>query len=230
LGYLSGMAWTPFRYGQVVEQDHFTNRTKEIELLKSNFQSSVNTVIISPRRWGKSSLVKKAVQQTRLKQDKYLICEIDLYKMRTEEDFYKMYAEAVVNASASFFDGLKEEVLKLLTGLVPTIQFNPGDMSQYTLSLDWQLVRKDPSALLDLPEKIAQKKGKQYVVCIDEFQNLGYFKDPIAFQKQLRASWQQHQHTCYCMYGSKRHMMMEVFTTNNMPFYQFGSPKIGLVL
>jgi hypothetical protein len=44
----------------------------------------------------------------------------------------------------------------------------------------------------------------------------------VAFQKKLRANWQKHQHTAYCLYGSKRHMLMDVFTDSSMPFYKFG--------
>ena len=49
------------------------------------------------------------------------------------------------------------------------------------------------------------------------------FTDPDYFQKQLRARWQRHQHVAYCLYGSKRHMMMDVFTNASKPFYKFGN-------
>lgn len=53
---------TPFLYGRIAENENFTNRKREVELLMRNFQSLVNTVIISPRRWGKTSLVHKVAQ------------------------------------------------------------------------------------------------------------------------------------------------------------------------
>ena len=46
--------------------------------------------------------------------------------------------------------------------------------------------------------------------------------DSLDFQKKLRAHWQLHQHVTYCLYGSKRHMLMEVFSSPSMPFYKFG--------
>ncbi len=76
--------------------------------------------------------------------------------------------------------------------------------------------------MLDLAEKIAQEKGLKIVVCVDEFQNIAEFTDPDYFQKKLRSHWQQHQHVAYCLYGSKRHMMLEVFTNSSKPFYKFG--------
>ena len=77
--------------------------------------------------------------------------------------------------------------------------------------------------ILNLPEQIAIKKNIQIVVCIDEFQNLGNFEHAIDFQKNLRAVWQRHKNVCYCLYGSKRHMMIEFFQSQSMPFYKFGS-------
>ena len=74
-----------------------------------------------------------------------------------------------------------------------------------------------------MAEKIAQQKGLKIVVCIDEFQNIAEFTDPDYFQKRLRSHWQQHQHVAYCLYGSKRHMMLEVFTDTSKPFYKFGN-------
>lgn len=76
--------------------------------------------------------------------------------------------------------------------------------------------------MLNLPEKIAQKKKLKIIVCIDEFQNISFFDDPVAVQKRLRAHWQKHYHVTYVLYGSKRHLLMDFFTKPSMPFYKFG--------
>ena len=60
------------------------------------------------------------------------------------------------------------------------------------------------------------------MVCVDEFQNVAYFDDALAFQKKLRAHWQRHSRVGYCLFGSKRHMLLEVFADPSMPFYKFG--------
>lgn len=44
---------TPFVYGRIADKENFTDRDQEVKLLTQNFNSLVNTVIISPRRWGK---------------------------------------------------------------------------------------------------------------------------------------------------------------------------------
>ena len=69
----------PFKFGKVIEASFFINRTEEIAFLKQNILSSINVTLISPRRWGKSSLVKKTTNQL-AKQHKHLrFCYIDLF-------------------------------------------------------------------------------------------------------------------------------------------------------
>jgi hypothetical protein len=59
-------------------------------------------------------------------------------------------------------------------------------------------------------------------VCIDEFQSIGDFSESIAFQRKLRSHWQHHHNVGYCLYGSKRSMLMDIFSNSAMPFYKFG--------
>ena len=96
-------------------------------------------------------------------------------------------------------------------------------MNQVFIDFDWEDVKHNPDEVLDLAEKIAKEKGLRIVICIDEFQNISEFDDPDYFQKKLRSHWQQHQNVAYCLYGSKRHMMLEVFSDSSKPFYKFGN-------
>lgn len=210
----------PFQFGTIAFGKYFTNREKEKQQLKNNFSSGTNTIIVSPRRWGKSSLVNKAASE--LKQDKPVFTFIDLSNAKSEEDFYLLYSKAVIKANAKKIDQLSAIVKKHLSRFIPKISFSPDNLHEFSLSFDWDEVKKDPIDILNLPEKIASSKNQRQVICIDEFQNIGSFTDAEYFQKVLRANWQQHRFTSYCLYGSKRHMMMEVFTSASKPFYQFG--------
>ena len=73
--------------------------------------------------------------------------------------------------------------------------------------------------ILQLPEKIAIEKGIQIVICIDEFQQISDFEDSKTFQKKLRSVWQLQQHVSYCLFGSKKHLMNELFEKKNLPIY-----------
>ena len=95
--------------------------------------------------------------------------------------------------------------------------------NEVSIDFDWEEVKRNPDEILDLAEKIAKEKGLKIVICVDEFQNIAEFNDPEYFQKKLRSHWQLHQNVAYCLYGSKRHMMLEVFTDSSKPFYKFGN-------
>jgi hypothetical protein len=159
-----------------------------------------------------------------MEQDKQLrICHIDLFNVRNEEHFYAMLAQKVIAATASRWDEAVETAKQFFSHLVPKISIGTDPTNEISLDFDWPEVRRNPDEVLDLAEKIAAAKGLKIVICIDEFQNIAEFDEPDYFQKRLRSHWQLHQNVAYCLYGSKRHMMLEVFTDSSKPFYKFGN-------
>jgi uncharacterized protein len=88
--------------------------------------------------------------------------------------------------------------------------------------VSWKEVKKEPDDILNLAEKISTENNIKFVICIDEFQNISEFENPLDIQKKMRSHWQKHRNVSYCLYGSKRHMLMDVFTSPSMPFYKFG--------
>ena len=91
---------SPFKFGKIVHGERFSNRSKERNRLKTNFKSGLNTILISPRRWGKSSLIKEVASEYG-PNSKTRFCFIDLMSIRTEEEFYTMFAKAVISATSS---------------------------------------------------------------------------------------------------------------------------------
>lgn len=213
---------TPFVFGKLAVEQNFTNREEERARLQSNYTSLINTVLISPRRWGKSSLVQTAANEVMSSQNEIHFCFLDGYNIRTEEDFYKHLAIEVLKASASKIDAIMENAKTFMGKFLPILSFSPYNQNDISLQLNWNEVKKSPDNILNMAEKIAKEKGWKFIICIDEFQNIFTFQNSLAFQKKLRSNWQKHQNTAYCLYGSKRHMLMEVFTSSSMPFYKFG--------
>lgn len=212
----------PFKYGKVIEPVFFVNRERELLLLQRNFNSKINTILISPRRWGKSSLVKKAASELALSNKKIVPVYVDLFNVRDEKEFYEMLSSRILQAT---YTKLEErlKILKTLFKLVtPKITVGIDQNNEFQLGFDIQDLKKHPDEILNLPEKICKLKNIELVVCIDEFQNISHFDNPLAFQKKLRAQWQHHNLTCYCLYGSKRNMLSEIFEHKSMPFYKFG--------
>ena len=212
----------PFIFGRIATDENFTDREKETEHLVNNFESLINTVIISPRRWGKSSLVHRAADIAMRADKNIRICTIDLFNVKTEEQFYTVLARKLIQGTSSRWEEAVENAKKFFSRLVPKISVGAGPGNEISIDFDWEEMKSNPDEILDLSERIAEAKGVKIVVCIDEFQNIAEFEDPLFFQRRLRAHWQRHKKVSYCLYGSKRHMMMEVFTDSSMPFYKFG--------
>lgn len=212
----------PFIFGRIATDENFTDREKETEHLVNNFESLINTVIISPRRWGKSSLVHRAADIAMRADKNIRICTIDLFNVKTEEQFYTVLARNLIQGTSSRWEEAVENAKKFFSRLVPKISVGAGPGNEISIDFDWEEMKSNPDEILDLSERIAEAKGVKIVVCIDEFQNIAEFEDPLFFQRRLRGHWQRHKKVSYCLYGSKRHMMMEVFTDSSMPFYKFG--------
>ena len=219
---------TPFLFGKTVSTELFTNRTDEKKRLKDNFINKINTILISPRRWGKSSLVKKVAEDVQGRSIKVVM--LDMMSIRNEEEFYSFLTTQVIKATSNKLTEWVDLTKQFLKHITPKISLGSDPAEDFEISFEWNEINKNYRELLNLPEKIAIKKKRSLIICIDEFQNLESFKDPLLFQKRLRAEWQHHQHVTYCLYGSKQHMMMELFETQSMPFYKFGDvmylPKI----
>lgn len=212
----------PFVFGKIASEKNFTDRTYETEHLISNFNAHINTILLSPRRWGKSSLVKKAAFHAAETNKNLRFCFIDLFNVRTEEEFYQSLAQEVLRMSSTRMEETLGHAKRYLGQLIPKISFSPDPNSEISLGLNWQEVKKQPDEILDMAENIAKDKNLDYIICIDEFQNVTGLGDSVNIQKKLRSHWQQHTHVSYCIYGSKRHMLMDVFTSPDMPFYKFG--------
>lgn len=213
---------TPFVFGRIAKDENFTDRDKETSQLVTNFTSLINTIIISPRRWGKSSLVARAAETAVRQESKLKICKIDLFSVRNEEQFYELLAMAILKSTTSKWEEGVDFARRFFSRLVPKIVLSADINNEFSLNFDWKELKKGPEEILDLAERIASEKGIRIVVCIDEFQNIAGFEDPLYFQRRLRSHWQRHQNVSYCLYGSKRHMMLEVFSNPSMPFYKFG--------
>ena len=214
---------TPFIFGKIATEKNFTDRETETANLVQSFTSLINTIIISPRRWGKSSLVNKAAKLAMEQDRKLRICHVDLFNVRNEVHFYSLLAQKVIAATSTKWEEAVESAKSFFSHLMPKISIGSDPTNEVSIDFDWESIKQNPDEVLDLAEKIAKKKGVKIVICVDEFQNISGFTDPDYFQKKLRSHWQQHQNVAYCLYGSKRHMMMEVFTNSSKPFYKFGN-------
>ena len=210
----------PFVFGVRVEGETFTDRREETERLKMNFIYGVNTILISPRRMGKTSLVDKVCSL--VEGPEVRIARIDAFSCRSEYDFINSFATAVVRATSNRWEEWIENAKVFLSRFVPKISFGQDPLNDFSVTLEYNSSNNTTEDVLALPEKIAEEKGYRIVVCIDEFQQIGDFQDSLTFQKKLRSIWQLQNRVSYCLYGSKKHIMETMFQNHSYPFYRFG--------
>jgi uncharacterized protein len=212
----------PFNYGKLAEVNYFTNRTKEVKWVETQVNAGINCILVSPRRWGKSSLILHTAQLIKKKNKKIVFCFLDLYNIRSEKEFLELFSTTIIKAISTSFEDAVRNVKAVFKQLIPSVALSSDPSAEIELSFNWKDLQKNITEVLNLPEKIAVEKNIQVVVCVDEFQNISFMDDGIAFQKKLRAHWQKQQNANYILYGSRRHLMMDFFTKSTMPFYRFG--------
>ena len=91
---------SPFMFGKLASGSTFINRQEDIKKLSSNFSSGINTILVSPRRWGKSSLVEK-VSETISRDGKTRVCIIDMFNTRSEDAFYQLFSKQLIKSTSN---------------------------------------------------------------------------------------------------------------------------------
>ena len=222
---------SPFVFGTTVSDKSFTNREQEVSKLYNNLCQGINTTIISPRRWGKSSLVEKVIQDINKKEKGIKTVIIDLFTIGSEEEFYEVFAREIIKASSNKWQDWLRSGKDFFKLLVPKLRIGADPGNDFSLSFDWVELKKHRNEILNLPEVIGRKNNIRFIICLDEFQNLSSFKNYELLEKRMRACWQRQKRVSYCLYGSKRHMMADIFDNASKPFYRFGDimllPKIS---
>lgn len=209
-----------FVFGKPVDSDNFIGREVEVARLSANFHGGINTILMSPRRWGKTSLVNRVANE--IASPNLKIIRMDIFSCRSEYDFYNTFAAEILKQTASRLEEWKELAVGFIERLTPKISITPDAATEYSVSLGITPKTHSPEEILNLPEVIAQRKGYQMVVCIDEFQQIGEFPASLSVQKKMRSVWQHQQNASYCLYGSKLHLMTNFFQKKSYPFYKFG--------
>lgn len=213
---------SPFIYGNTVSSHSFTNREAEAAKLYSNLVNGINTMIISPRRWGKSSLVEKVLNDINKKEKQTKTVLIDLFSVSNQEEFLEKFARELIKASSTKWQEWLSGGKDFFKSIAPKISVGIDPSTDFSLSFDWKELKKHTDEVLNLAETIAKKKGIKIIVCLDEFQNLASYAGYTEFEKKMRSVWQRQKSVTYCLFGSKRHMMTEIFNNPAKPFYRFG--------
>lgn len=210
---------SPFVFGRIAEGSSFANRKNELQRISGNLRNKIHTVVMGPRRIGKTSLVRKiTAEYSGLSY--YRFCYIDAYKVQDEEGFYNYFASEVIRACSNNVDEAFEYSRQFMAKSSSKLAFSLTQSKDYNVSV---LSEDDISEdALNLGNEIARKKNFILIVCIDNFQNIERFDNNLAFQKKFKTSLESHDKTVYCIAGTKTHFLYEAFTNPEMPLYHFG--------
>ena len=200
----------PFKFGTLVDGEFFTDRVTELESIQRMLDSENHLVLISPRRFGKSSLVAKAVKASGRPS-----ISLNMQNMLSIEDF----ASKILRELFRLYP--LERIRHLMTHfrIAPMVSTNPItngiDVSVQPV-INCIVLLEDAMALL---EKVSTE-NKKLIVVFDEFQEIMNIRKGL--DKQLRSIMQEQQHLNYILLGSQESMMTEIFERKKSPFYHFG--------
>jgi uncharacterized protein len=214
------MTTNPFRYGPIALDEAFTDRDAEVAELRQDALNGQDVVIFAPRRFGKTSLVRRVAQE--LAKRKALVAEINLMFTPTKEKLAGRLAQEIAEHLLGLVGRAKEN-LRVFSGLriTPTISVDPVDGS-FSFSFAGSHDPEDVDATLErlfrlLPEIAAERK-RPVVLIIDEFQEI-VDVDP-QLTKLLRSVFQEQPEVAHIYLGSKRHLMERIFNDQNEPFWR----------
>lgn len=213
----------PFKYGAVVTDAQFVGREKELAELELDVRSGQNVVIISRRRYGKSSLVLQAVK--RLRTQDVLVAYLDLTATPTKELLVDGLATALYSGLTGFRDRALHKVQDWFSkhSLRPAVTITPEGVTTVELFAGDRARNTDAilRQVLEIPGQVA-RDGKRVAVVLDEFQEAVSI-DPH-LPALIRSVWQLQPDVSHLFLGSKRHMMARIFTDENEPMFRMAKP------
>ncbi len=214
----------PFKYGEIVTGQAFTNRRDELDELAADIRNGQNVVIVSRRRFGKTSLVLRACE--RLREEGVLVAYVDLFPAATKQRFAELLAGSLHRSLLGLPDRLLKGTMRLFDRLslrfkvvvapdgTPSFELGPGERSQ-----DIDRLLDD---LLALPARIASERKRRVALILDEFQQ-AVDLDPH-LPAIMRAVFQHQTDVSHVFLGSRTHLMQRTFSGRGEPLYRLAKP------
>ena len=214
----------PFVYGEIVTAAAFADREEERERLGRDLASGQKVFLISPRRYGKSSLVRDVMRG--LARQKILTVEVTVAASSSYIGFLESYAQALIAADTPV-GRLKRWTSDLLGAIHPELRFDADPNSgrtKFTIGFPTIRSARDTARLaaevFALPARIAQARKQRLAIALDEFQAITSF-DGGTVENALRAAVQDQRQVGYVFSGSEP-SLMERMLGPRRPFYKAG--------
>ena len=209
----------PFRFGDVATGEHFTDRTREITELVRDLRSGQSVLVISPRRYGKTSLITAVL--ARIRKQHVLVAYVDLLRTTTKERFANQLAAALYAGLTPAVERVVHRAGELFQSLPlrPKITLNEdGTPSfEFTAAPGSTDIDQTIDRLLELPQHVAARRKRQAVLVLDEFQEIVILDRELP--ARMRATFQFQGDVAHVFLGSRQHLLRQVFTDTNSPLY-----------
>lgn len=206
----------PFYYGNEVDGDDFCNRVEELAELKKDVLSGLNVLLYAPRRFGKTSLLKKLKND--IEGDGIRVVYFDFFSVSSVEEFIQKYFDATAKILESNTDkiiNLLKNILKIRPSI--SIKANQNGEISYGVSFAKAETNDVLEEALNLPLIYSKHSSKKVVVIFDEFQEIEQFE----LEKKFRSVIQTHgKNVSYIFCGSKKSIMNAMFSDKNRAFYK----------
>jgi hypothetical protein len=213
----------PFVYGEIVPAGAFADREEELDRLVEDLAAAQKVFLISPRRYGKSSLIRQALGT--LSRRGLLVVELTVTAYSSYVAFLEGYARALA-AVETRWERARHWVMEVITSTRPDVRLEQDGIAPGRFTVAFPLVRTErdvarlANELFALPARLAADRRRQVVVALDEFQGIDAFNGGTV-EHALRAAAQQQRHVAYVFAGSEP-SLMEKMIGPRRPFYKAG--------
>jgi hypothetical protein len=213
----------PFVYGEVVPVEAFVDRETELERLVEDLSAAQKVFLISPRRYGKSSLVRQAL--TAITRRGALTVEVTVSSYSSYLAFLEGYARALAGVETRW-ERARNWLNTVITSTRPEVRYEPGVSSSGRLAVSFPMVQSErdvnrlANEVFALPGQLATERKRTVVVALDEFQAIDAFNGG-SVEHALRAAAQHQRRVGYVFAGSEP-SLMEKMIGPKRPFYKAG--------
>jgi len=143
----------------------------------------------------------------------------DLYSVLSEEDFVRIYAEAIANSIFGKIHKKLKSIAGFFKKIRPKISFNESGQPSFSIDIEKSELFPSVKDVIESLNRYINNKKKKAVVVFDEFQQLCHLKNDRII-KIIRTLTQSHKNISYIYMGSKKHLILDMFNNPNNPFYR----------
>ena len=196
--------------------EYFCDREKETHDIVNLLSNGNNIALISPRRLGKTDLIRHCFSQSELK-EKYYTFLIDIYATSSLRDFVNTLGKAILDELKPRGKKTWEKFIMMLQSIKTEITFDFSGNPVWRMGLS---NIENPSITLDEIFGYLNNADKPCIVAIDEFQQITSYSQGEDVEAALRTHIQRCNNAVFLFSGSRRHLMGSMFTSPSRPFYQ----------